>query len=262
MKLSSNVNLHVIVPDTDPFILFGIEILTDFSRSIITKRFTDISRFHNNLCYFAHTSYSPGKILMDVLPTLPYPQLSLITLSSHAITERKSKVEKYFKSLCTLYNQQAKNQKLPWVRMIRQFINLDLIEQKQQKAAALIQRSFKKYMRSKNLKRKAHEYYVARGYTGLLEELPDSLLIYICSFLHLKDLFRTAQVNKRWNQITEQPILWTTLNLFQSKMKIESLRFQGICRKAWQLKQIDLRYCQFITSESLQSISQNCNPEA
>ena len=199
---------------------------------------------------------------MDVLPTLPYPQLSLASFTETAIDERKCKIEKYFKSLCSLYNLHSKNQKFPWIRMIRLFINLDQIEQKQQKAAVLIQRSFKKYMRSKNLKRKAHEYYVARGYTGRLEELPDSLLIYIFSHLNLKDLFRTAQVNKRWNQITEQPILWTTLNLFHSKMKIECIRFQGICRKAWQLKQIDLRYCQFINSDSLQAISQNCNPEA
>ena len=131
MELSSNVKLHVIVPDTDPFILFGIEVLTEYSRTIISKRFTDISRFQNKLCYFAHTFYSPGKILMNILPKLPFPQLSLVTFSDSAIAERKSEIEKYFKSLCNLYNLQATNKQLPWIVMIREFLDLDRIEKKE-----------------------------------------------------------------------------------------------------------------------------------
>lgn len=262
MELSANVKLHVIVPDTDPFILFGVEILTEYSRSIITKRFTDMSRFQNNLCYFAHTSCGQGKVLMDLLPTLPYPQPNLMSFSDSAIRERKEKVARYFKVLCELYNLYAHDQKLPWVKMIRQFINLDQIELKQKKAAIVIQRYYKKYLCKLALQEKTHDMYMAKGYVGKLEAIPDCLLIYTFSFLELKDFLRIAIVNKRWGQISEQPILWISLNLFQSKIKIEGVRFQMICQRAWRLKVIDLRYCQFINSESLRAISQYCNPES
>jgi F-box-like len=262
MELSSNVKLHVIVPDTDPFILFGVEIFTSYSRTILTKRFTDISRFQHKLCYFAYTQYSPGRLLIELLPKLPFPQLSLLTLSESAIAERKVEVEKYFKSLCALYNSQSKNQALPWVVMIRTFLNISEIEKKEKKAARVIQKHFKRYKRYNTIRKQIHEKYMAKGYPAAVDDLTDAILICIFSFLDLKDLFKVTVISKRWNQVSEQPILWTTLNLFQSKMKIESLRFQVICRKALQLRHIDLRYCQFVNSDSLQSISQNCNPDS
>ena len=207
MELSSNVKLHVIMPDTSPFLLFGIEILTEYSRTIITKRYTDISRFQNNLCYFAHSSYSPGKTLMEILPTLPFPQPNLITLSDHAIAYRKKEVEKYFKCLCNLYNLHAFNQKFPWIMMIRKFLSLDDIELKQKKAASLIQSHFQIFKRYQCIRKKTHEIFLAKGYLGRLEGIPDEVLIYIFRYLDLKDIFRIASVSKRWNQITEQPIL-------------------------------------------------------
>jgi hypothetical protein len=261
MELASNVKLHVIVPDTDPFILFGIEILTEFSRTIITKRFTDIARFQNQLCYFAHTEYQPGKALIEILPTLPFPQLSLMTLSDAAVEKRKKEVEKYFQALCNLYNLHSHQQSLPWIAMIRRFVSMDTIEQKQQKAARLLQRKFRVFRMITQQRQKAHQTFVEKGYVEKLEDLPNQLLIYIFSYFNIKDMFRVALVNRRWNQITEQPILWTHLNLFQSKIKIEKVRFQAICAKAWRLSTVDLRYCQFINSESLHAISQNCNPD-
>ena len=146
--------------------------------------------------------------------------------------------------------------------MIRKFINLDDIELKQKKAVMIIQTQFRRFKKYQTIRKKIHEAFLIKGFTGKLEELPDELLIYSFNYLDLKDLLRIVIVNKRWNQIVEQPILWTTLNLFHSKIKIEISRFQTICRKAWQLQYIDLRYCQFINADSLQSISQNCNPDS
>ena len=32
--------------------------------------------------------------------------------------------------------------------------------------------------------------------------------------------------------------------------------------RAWQLKKLDLRYCQYVNAETLNSIAHNCNPKA
>lgn len=260
MHLESAVKLHVVMPDSDPFILFGIEIRTQYSRTILTKRFNDLLVFQNKLCYFAHSFYSPGKQLMDLLPKLPLPQPSLITLSDVAIAKRKDEVSKYFQSLCDLYNSHSFNPKYPWIEMIRSFLNLNQIEKLEHSSALFIQQAFKEFKKILIKRRERQKQLRLEGYTSNLQELPNELLIYLARYLNIKDLFNLTLVNKRFRDNTEQPILWTTINLFQSKIKIEHCIFEKLCFKAQKLRQIDLRYCQFINSEAMHAISQNCNP--
>jgi hypothetical protein len=145
--------------------------------------------------------------------------------------------------------------------MIRKFLSLDLVEKKQQVSARFIQNAFQLY-KKKLAHRRARQLELKQlGYTSNLQDLPNELLIYLSRYLNIKDLFNLTLVNKRFRDNTEQPILWTTINLFQSKIKIEHCIFEKLCFKAHKLRQIDLRYCQFINSEAMHAISQNCNPE-
>lgn len=261
MEIESFVKLHVLMPDTESFILFGIEIHTEYSRTILTKRFNDILNFQNKLCYFAHTFYAPNQQLITLLPTLPFPQPSLISLSESAIEKRKKSVETYFKGLCNLYKQHSDRPQFPWIQMIREFLNLQKIEKRQQTASIYIQSAFRVYKKKLIAKRLRREELKLQGYASELQDLPDNLLICIFGYMNIKDLFNLALVNTRFHTNTEQPILWITINLFQSKIKIDNEIFENLCAKAQKLRQIDLRYCQFIGTSAMHSISQNCNPE-
>ena len=261
MEISAQVKLHTIAPDTLPFALFGIEVFTEFSRHVITKRYTDFYRFHKDLCYFAHLQFSPERCLMDVIPKLPGSHLTKKPVSDNLVSVRKQELNTYVKGLTALHNC-TKDTSTPWFQMIRDFFKLEEIETKQEKSAKLIQRSFKKYTEYLWFRKNTQKKYENKGYVTKLDEFPDELLVEIFSFMKLEELWSIACANKRLNRLTKKPILWTTLNLFPNKYVLSPLQFKSICKRAWCLTWLDLRYCSYINSDSLVSVAKYCNPQS
>lgn len=71
MEVSAAISTYCIVPDSSPFVLYGISVVTTYSRQTVIKRYSDFYKFHKTLSYFAYESVAQGKILLDFLPPLP-----------------------------------------------------------------------------------------------------------------------------------------------------------------------------------------------
>mmetsp|Transcript_11437 Transcript_11437/g.11515 ORF Transcript_11437/g.11515 Transcript_11437/m.11515 type:complete len:92 (+) Transcript_11437:47-322(+) len=91
--------------------------------------------------------------------------------------------------------------------MIRQFLNLPNIGAKENESASKVQRLYRKYIEGVNKRRLLKIEYQNKGYISSIEQLPDSLIIYIFSFLGTSSLFQAALVSKKWEIISKAPIL-------------------------------------------------------
>lgn len=208
MEISANLNLHTIVPNKSPFVLYGIEVFTKYSKTVLIKRFNDFFQFQYILCYFAHSEYSKKKKFLDLIPKLPGHQVFVNSTSENAIKDRKLDLNYYIKSLVEIHNYFINYKpEAPWVQLIRDFLQVPDIEHKEEEAALIIQHKFKKYKNYLTYRSNIHEIYTNKGYAENVDRLPDGVFVEIFGYLSLQDLSKVARVSKRWNQISLQPIL-------------------------------------------------------
>ena len=90
MIISSRIKYCEKIPDTTPFILFGVEIITVYSSRILPKRYEHFFEFHEKLSYFWNQKQN-NKILLDLIPKLP--QYSLI------LTDMKNQFSIYIEKI-------------------------------------------------------------------------------------------------------------------------------------------------------------------
>ena len=259
MDFNARIKQHTVINDIPPFVLFAVEVITKSSRNIVLRRYSDFSRFHTQLCYFAHTKLKNGSLLLSLLPKLPV-HLIIEHITPEMVSDRKEELNQYLQGLSTLHNNPLFDKTEPWILLIQEFLRTEEIEDKELNAAILIQSNFKRYKIQLEKKAQMQLAYQNSGYVISLGELPDEVLIDIMSYLTIHDLVRVSAVSKLFKQLSEQPMLWNTLNMFPNKFKLSQHQFEGLCERAWQLSVLDLRYCEYVNSEILMTIAHLCNP--
>lgn len=96
----------------------------------------------------------------------------------------------------------------------------------------------------------------------LIDVLPYEVIIHIFQHLDLKSLSRCARVNKRWNQITLDPILYQNISLkkYWHVVNLETLRY--FSKRCKNLKKLDLSWCEANSdtfNDYLIEILKNCS---
>lgn len=220
MEISARVTLHALIPDTHPFVVYGIEVFTPYSRGVLLKRYTDFYRFHKQLCYFSREKVLKGKYLIDYIPRLP---LAICTCNSidptfidvtykqkrkRQLSEYTRKVVRLFNSLAFFYSDE------PWIKIISSFFLIPAIQAREQIAAIFIQTQFRLYKKRLAKKAKLLRKYRSEGFITNIQYLPDFILVESFSYLDLHDICSVALVCRKWYNLSKQPILWKTLNLF------------------------------------------------
>lgn len=71
MKLDITIRKSTVVPDSPPFVVYGLEVKSEYSRTVLPKRYSELYEFQKELCYFAHFPLDGGRTLLDAVPTLP-----------------------------------------------------------------------------------------------------------------------------------------------------------------------------------------------
>lgn len=93
-----------------------------------------------------------------------------------------------------------------------------------------------------------------------IEVLPESVIVYIFSFLPLRQLIRCSKVCKKWHNLCYDVTLWrkiTFWNANQSKVTDDALK-RLISRRTNCIQVIDLKDCELVTDVSLKRIATLC----
>ena len=93
-----------------------------------------------------------------------------------------------------------------------------------------------------------------------VELLPDSIIVYVFSFLPLRQLIRCSKVCKKWHNLCYDVTLWrkiTFWNTNQSKVTDDCLS-RLISRRTNCIQVIDLKDCELVTDISLKRIATLC----
>ena len=150
MDLSARLELYCLIPDDPPFILYGIEVITCFSKTILAKRYEDFYNFHKNLCYFSHYTIGKSTQLLDILPALPSGIIFVNPYSTDDIEVnytqyRRRDLHVYLTKILRIYTSPLFDRSQPWIYLISEFLNVDKIRIKEEASARLIQKSFRSY---------------------------------------------------------------------------------------------------------------------
>jgi len=78
---------------------------------------------------------------------------------------------------------------------------------------------------------------------SIIENLPEEILLEICTYLGLKDLGRCLQVSKRFRKITKDEKLWQRITLFRKEVPIEFIgQFLDFGLKHLSVKECELKH--------------------
>lgn len=241
MEISGKVRLHCIIPDTSEFVLFGVEVLTVYSRRVLPRRFTDFKRFQNNLCLFSHTKYR-GRKCSEVIPKLPGLKLFKDVKNPKIIEIRKQELDWYVNALMKILQNPVFNKYDPCIAYIRTFFEVDDIERNEERCAIKIQQTYREYKR--NYHRNARR----------LRDLSDNTFLHILQFLDVKDIYAISRVNRGLRKAATQPLLCQMLT------EIGITKNELLTQIVWGTTRFDFDSCTLITDNILFSISQYCNP--
>jgi len=259
MDIEGRIVLSTVIPDSVNFVLFGVEIFTPYSRTILRRRYSDFKKFHSELCCFAHVRFK-NRTLLSLIPKFPPQHLLSISTDPDSIEQRKSELHTYLQGVLKILNSPQFHKFLPWIKLIRDFLEIERIQAQENECAKKIQEAYREWRKWKRNRMRLAKEFRRRGWVVNLEEMPDQLLLELMSWLPLEDLVIVARTNKRWYELSKQPMLWTTLNLFEGQYSIPDEYFKKICVRSWQLSSLDLRFCSQINASTLYAIALNCNP--
>lgn len=216
------------MPDDKPFVLFGVEVLTVYSCSLLPKRYENFRQFHSKLSYFWNNDYKKGK-LINLLPRLPG--------ITGDLNVDKEMFSGYINKILGILQNSSFNQYHPWIKLINQFLDTKKIVKNEEAKAAKIQNFFKTLLVKKTLNGSARPATIAalplKLFQSILLYLPYaqlSGLVYIS-----KDFYRSVIVVKN--------ILILKIPKPQSKA----------------LAKLEFYNCDLIDTSALALISQHCD---
>lgn len=135
------VRKHYIMPDTPPFVLFGVEICTPYSQTMLFRRYSDFNKFHKDLCLFSRFPFRKGNFL-EMIPKLPDHKLFLKATSLHVIDKRKKELNEYIDKVIEIYKE---SEGQPWEELIKTFFELEEIKNKEKRAVGAIEEFYSEY---------------------------------------------------------------------------------------------------------------------
>ncbi|CAI4228863.1 unnamed protein product [Auanema sp. JU1783] len=95
--------------------------------------------------------------------------------------------------------------------------------------------------------------------TALINKLPKECLLHIFSFLGVKDLCRSAQVCRLWNQLALDGSNWQCVDLFTFQRDVKSSVIENLARRCGGfLKQLSLKGCENVQDSSLRAFTARC----
>lgn len=88
--------------------------------------------------------------------------------------------------------------------------------------------------------------------------LPDEIIIKILKYLNFKSLCHISRVNKHFNNLTQDPLLYTRLNLKPYWYIINSKALNYLAFRCKYLKQLDLSWCDSFSVPDLEKFLDTC----
>jgi hypothetical protein len=224
MIVSCRVKYCELMPDSTPFVLFGLEVVTAYSSTILPKRYEHFYEFHKKLSYFWNVKHE-SSFLLSYLPSLPgyTNNLTLIRLE----------FSQYIEKIMQILQNSNFNIYHPWIKLINQFLKAKCIAKEEENKALVIQKVFKERFKQK----------VDKKNTILV--LPFNVIQRILMFSSISELKPLRLVSKVFSQVSLQCEL------------IDSIVFHKFqCKN---ITIIDFSYSDLINASILALIASNCN---
>jgi len=258
-----NIEKYSKVDEVNPFTLYAIELKKRYSTYYVFHRFEEFRFLHRKLMdvRMDPCSNSPTKIIEPYLPTLP---LSSRIVGNHLADDRvKVRMKElivYSQRLLRLLNKRLSDGSDTWFKLISEFFKVETHSRVEHLAAVRISKAFKTYKWNKVIRSWMKIGYSHLGFVQSIEYFPPSLVTNILSYLSLSELTRTLRVSKLWKECSSEPILWQSFPLMKVRAQIDNAKVTEICHKYSQIRSLDLRYCEFVTTDGIKEIAQQCNP--
>lgn len=232
--------------DTEDFLLFGIEITTAYSSSIVPKRFEDFKRFHEELAYFWNSKQKTVK-LIDLIPTLPG--------CTSSPSKMKARLNKYASSLLKILQNPLFNKFHPWIKIINKFFKVQEIETDEESKAIFIQNSFKLFCTKKKREKNQNIQITSLTYQTLQK---------ILIFLKPNELETLKAVSQTFKAHAKQVLVFNYLSKSEKNCELKKIDFSNsglatvsiLCKIFTQcnpntLQHLNLSNCSTITDDSL-----------
>ena len=230
MIISSRVKYCELMADFTPFVLFGVELITVYSSTILPKRYEDFYDFHKNLSYFWNQINGNTKLL-KLIPTLPN--------YSKNLRKMKHKFSFYIEKIVEILQNSSFNKFHPWMKLINKFFTIKQISIKEEIQASKIQNYYKKYISWKNATKSKEKIQVLH--------LPSSVFQNILSFLPYQCFYQLKIVSKFF--------------LFSVKVIENIIIVTKPLNQSTKIIKLDFSYCHLVNNHVLKSIAKNCNGE-
>lgn len=146
-----------IVPEEKPYVVYTIRVSTSMSYLDVKRRYSEFASFHKQLSYFCHEPVGKDWDLVELIPKLPsswaWNNLAPDFLLVGTTQQRRMDLSQYLQDLVKLMKSIAFNKFHPWIRLIRDFLQVNILEQRENVAAQIIQQSFKTIVAKKRTQR-------------------------------------------------------------------------------------------------------------
>ena len=92
-----------------------------------------------------------------------------------------------------------------------------------------------------------------------MNELPDSLMLRIFTYLNMSDLGKASRVCRKWKRITYDPSIWRSVNLERHARTLDDKSFQLMVKSRLgpSLRHLNLSNCA-VTSKMLRQLAKSC----
>jgi hypothetical protein len=227
MIVSLRVKFCELMRDSRDFLIFGVEVGTAYTSSILAKRFEDFERFHLQISYFWNQEIDDISF-GNFIPKLPGYILDPPVM--------KVRMEAYVSGLMDIIQNSKFHKFMPWIKIIHRFLKVRDIEKDEETKASKIQGLYKEFCARKSKSRN----------TGLLG-IENKLLQRILAYLNSEDLQKISRVSKRFQKHSNQ--IFLIRNIQQQKQICKSFRT------------LDLSFCESVTGSILRNLFQICTPE-
>eukprot|EP00742_Colponemidia_sp_Colp-10_P006503 GILJ01006968.1.p1 GENE.GILJ01006968.1~~GILJ01006968.1.p1 ORF type:complete len:656 (-),score=43.23 GILJ01006968.1:188-2155(-) len=247
-----------VVNEKRPFTVYAVQLDSRFSRRVVYRRFKNFSQLHYQLLEYEflpvpNTTFKLGFLI----PELPTKRL-WGSLSERTVRDRIVQLQVYCRQLLGLLHFTNG----PWCPLIADFFELEKHALREQRAGIYIQRAYRRFRGRQLARTLCRKWYRRRGFVLTLAELPPDILLYILGNLDISGLCTVASVCRAWHTYSLYPVLWRSVTLFPRRSRVDDGVLECLSRRCRQLVSLDLRYCDYLTENSMRCIAEFCDRES
>eukprot|EP00347_Sterkiella_histriomuscorum_P009893 403339469 len=270
---------HTIVDEKNPFILYAVEIESEFSRYVVLKQFSDFVRLQQELVQmkdhivelnprYALTSNQPECLPLEkLIPKLPTSFISYLfktTPSSDQIERNKKNLSQYSQQLIEILSKTINPENAFYCDPNSESQTQNFTNYHANTITAMTHQEDDELIEAAQVtidKPNGPRYiYLQRGYSVHILSLPNQMLLEIQKFLNSTEKYQSSQLCRKFQRNQMNPSLWREVQIFNKQHQNLNSKFSVFLNRSTQLRVLALKFCPNISTDALALIAEWANP--